>query len=93
MVYNENKKMSREQLSDFVRRLGFLDVGGESVKQFQEINDVSFCNYFIICVLYKILYNYTDGRNTNDIVCPTSRIGAQQIFERLHKAEVQLNCS
>ena len=40
IVCDGSRRLSQEQINDFVRRLGFLDVNGESMQGFRELNEV-----------------------------------------------------
>lgn len=54
-VVSRKENWNREQINDFVRKLGFLDAqkeGGDQIKHFLHINEVHTCNSFseyIVC--------------------------------------------
>ena len=40
IVCDRSKRLSQEQINDFIRRLGFMDVNGENMQRFRELNEV-----------------------------------------------------
>ena len=75
---NRTENWNREQINDFVRKLGFLDAqreGGDQIKHFLHINEVQYCAYKMnICNVHVNVNNrfsqYLPGcKQTLGIAC------------------------